>query len=43
MLEECDAVYEPVRLEFGGTMKSPDYLRSTPWARYRHCSMATPW
>ena len=33
MLEECDAVYEPVRLEFGGTMKSPDYLALNPMGK----------
>ena len=33
MLEECGAVYEPVRLEFGGTMKSPDYLALNPMGK----------
>lgn len=33
MLEECDAVYEPVRLEFGGSMKSPDYLALNPMGK----------
>ena len=33
MLEECGAVYEPVRLEFGGTMKAPDYLALNPMGK----------
>ncbi len=33
MLEECGARYEPVRLEFGSTMKSADYLAINPMGK----------
>lgn len=33
MLEECGSVYEPVRLEFGGTMKAPGYLALNPMGK----------
>lgn len=33
MLEECGAVYEPVRLEFGSTMKAPGYLALNPMGK----------
>lgn len=33
MLEECGARYEPVRLEFGTTMKSADYLAINPMGK----------
>lgn len=33
MLEECDAEYESVQLEFGTTMKSPDYLAVNPMGK----------
>ena len=33
MLEECEAPYEAVRLEFGTTMKAPDYLAVNPMGK----------
>ncbi|MDR0225593.1 MAG: glutathione S-transferase family protein [Burkholderiaceae bacterium] len=33
MLEECGARYEPVRLEYGTTMKSADYLAINPMGK----------
>jgi glutathione S-transferase len=33
MLEECGARYEPVRLEYGTTMKSADYLALNPMGK----------
>lgn len=33
MLEECAARYEPIQLEFGTTMKSPDYLAVNPMGK----------
>lgn len=33
MLEECGATYEPVPLEFGTTMKAPEYLVLNPMGK----------
>lgn len=33
MLEECGARYEAIRLEYGTTMKSPDYLATNPMGK----------
>ena len=33
MLDECEAPYESVRLEFGTTMKAPDYLAVNPMGK----------
>ena len=42
MLEECGARYEPVRLEFGSTMKAADYLAINPMGKVPPWCTARP-